>query len=210
MTANERQRRRRERLRLQRPAKPKQQEQHEPTEAQMDMICGDVSRWRRHPWCRPAWADEVLAALDTTSEATTAATFPEVCRRYLRLSAEAKAKRQAEREEAKRKAEREALAKRAAEWDAEQAVQHYSSCYICGQPPSDERRIVERGFRRICEHCARQSVAAFGIERRVERCSFCGKTKREVRKLVQGLDGVCICDECNVKASKVIAESIAS
>ena len=28
------------------------------------------------------------------------------------------------------------------------------------------------------------------------RCSFCGKTRSQVRKLVQGPEGVFICDEC--------------
>lgn len=28
------------------------------------------------------------------------------------------------------------------------------------------------------------------------RCSFCGKTKEEVDKIIEGPDGVCICDEC--------------
>ena len=28
------------------------------------------------------------------------------------------------------------------------------------------------------------------------RCSFCGKKRGQVRKFVQGPNGVCICDEC--------------
>ena len=28
------------------------------------------------------------------------------------------------------------------------------------------------------------------------RCSFCGKTRSQVNKLIQGPNGVCICDEC--------------
>ena len=27
-------------------------------------------------------------------------------------------------------------------------------------------------------------------------CSFCGKEKAKVKKLIAGPDGVCICDEC--------------
>ncbi|MBQ5930315.1 MAG: AAA family ATPase, partial [Clostridia bacterium] len=29
-----------------------------------------------------------------------------------------------------------------------------------------------------------------------QHCSFCGKAKEEIRRLISGPDGVCICDEC--------------
>lgn len=39
------------------------------------------------------------------------------------------------------------------------------------------------------------------------RCSFCGKTKNEVRKLIQG-PGVFICDECVELCNEILAESL--
>lgn len=39
------------------------------------------------------------------------------------------------------------------------------------------------------------------------RCSFCGKTRDQVRKLVQGLNGVCICDECVKACSDIINDA---
>ena len=39
------------------------------------------------------------------------------------------------------------------------------------------------------------------------RCSFCGKTRDQVRKLVQGLNGVCICDECVAACSDIIHDA---
>ena len=39
------------------------------------------------------------------------------------------------------------------------------------------------------------------------RCSFCGKTRDQVRKLVQGLNGVCICDECIAACSEIIHDA---
>jgi len=38
-------------------------------------------------------------------------------------------------------------------------------------------------------------------------CSFCGKSRSQVRKLIQGQDGLCICDECVTACSEMIAES---
>ena len=39
------------------------------------------------------------------------------------------------------------------------------------------------------------------------RCSFCGKTRSQVRKLVQGPEGVFICDECIDACSDIIRDS---
>ena len=38
------------------------------------------------------------------------------------------------------------------------------------------------------------------------RCSFCGKTRSQVRKLVQGPNGVFICDECVAECADIMAE----
>jgi ATP-dependent Clp protease ATP-binding subunit ClpX len=39
------------------------------------------------------------------------------------------------------------------------------------------------------------------------RCSFCGKTRDQVRKLIQGPGGVYICDECITACSDIISEA---
>jgi hypothetical protein len=39
-------------------------------------------------------------------------------------------------------------------------------------------------------------------------CSFCGKTQREVRKLIAG-PGICICDECISLCNELIQEELA-
>ena len=38
------------------------------------------------------------------------------------------------------------------------------------------------------------------------RCSFCGKSRSQVRKLIQGPNGVFICDECVKECSDIISE----
>ncbi|MDD5799525.1 MAG: ATP-dependent Clp protease ATP-binding subunit ClpX [Coriobacteriales bacterium] len=42
------------------------------------------------------------------------------------------------------------------------------------------------------------------------RCSFCGKSRSQVRKLIQGPDGVYICDECVKACSDIISEADAA
>ena len=39
-------------------------------------------------------------------------------------------------------------------------------------------------------------MAGKGDNIRMHRCSFCGKTEKQVSKLITGPDGVCICDQC--------------
>ena len=38
------------------------------------------------------------------------------------------------------------------------------------------------------------------------RCSFCGKTQDQVRKLIAGPNGVYICDECIDLCDEILAE----
>jgi hypothetical protein len=38
------------------------------------------------------------------------------------------------------------------------------------------------------------------------RCSFCGKTKEQVGKLIAGPEGVAICDECVDLCSEILKE----
>ena len=40
------------------------------------------------------------------------------------------------------------------------------------------------------------------------RCSFCGKTQNQVRKLIAGPNGVYICDECVDVCSEIIDEEL--
>ena len=46
------------------------------------------------------------------------------------------------------------------------------------------------------------SSSAESVER---RCSFCGKSQRQVRKIIQG-PNVCICDECVGVCNEIIAD----
>ena len=39
------------------------------------------------------------------------------------------------------------------------------------------------------------------------RCSFCGKTRSQVRKLIQGPNHVYICDECVKTCEDIIKEA---
>ena len=39
------------------------------------------------------------------------------------------------------------------------------------------------------------------------RCSFCGKSRSQVRKLIQGPNGVYICDECVKACGDIIRDS---
>ena len=48
-------------------------------------------------------------------------------------------------------------------------------------------------------------MAIKGNEPRI-RCSFCGKTEDQVRKLIAGPDGAYICDECIEICSEIIEE----
>ena len=43
----------------------------------------------------------------------------------------------------------------------------------------------------------------------IVRCSFCGKTQEQVRKLVKGPNDTYICDECVAAASEILEESLA-
>ncbi|MBQ6411095.1 MAG: ATP-dependent Clp protease ATP-binding subunit ClpX, partial [Atopobiaceae bacterium] len=36
------------------------------------------------------------------------------------------------------------------------------------------------------------------------RCSFCGKTRDQVSKLIQGMGGVYICDECVAMCNSIL------
>ena len=40
------------------------------------------------------------------------------------------------------------------------------------------------------------------------RCSFCGKSEPEVKKIIAGTNGVCICDECISVCNDIIEEEI--
>ena len=51
-------------------------------------------------------------------------------------------------------------------------------------------------------------MAKFGEGGELLKCSFCGKTQRQVRKLIAG-PGVYICDECNELCNEIIEEELA-
>jgi hypothetical protein len=60
--------------------------------------------------------------------------------------------------------------------------------------------------------CARLEVGQEGRERamtredRRYRCSFCGKSREQVRRLIAGPNGVYICDECVSLCNQIIAD----
>ena len=47
------------------------------------------------------------------------------------------------------------------------------------------------------------------MDKHKRKCSFCGRSEREVQMLVTGLDG-CICDECAKLANEVVDENLRS
>ena len=38
------------------------------------------------------------------------------------------------------------------------------------------------------------------------RCSFCGKSKAEVQRLIEGADNAYICDECVLLGAEILSE----
>ena len=46
------------------------------------------------------------------------------------------------------------------------------------------------------------------MEKNEQRCSFCGKSKEEVRRLIAGPDGVFICDDCVDICKAMVDETI--
>jgi len=41
---------------------------------------------------------------------------------------------------------------------------------------------------------------------KLRHCSFCGKSQREVKKLIEGQNKVCICDECIALCNDIIQD----
>ena len=39
-------------------------------------------------------------------------------------------------------------------------------------------------------------------------CSFCGKERTEVRRLIEGKDGIYICDDCVLLGAEILAEAL--
>jgi len=177
------------------------QPKREPNYAAIDR---EIARWMgMRPHRRPGWADKVLDAmkgLDLHTDEGAA----ELVRVYYDARREHRAALEArEREEA---AEREAR-------EREREINR-QRCNFCRHLPSTDRVIVEHGHDRVCEHCVQQltiKVAAVrdGTEH-IKRCNFCGKVRAEVRLLVHGLDGVCICDECVPGVVEIVEERAAA
>ena len=44
------------------------------------------------------------------------------------------------------------------------------------------------------------------FQSKAPRCSFCGKEKAEVQRLIEGPDDVYICDECVLLGAEILAE----
>jgi ribosomal protein S14 len=172
----------------------------EPDHAAIDQ---GITHWIDHPHRpRPAWAERVLDAIKGL-DLHTGEGSSELARIY-----------QAARHGARdaRKGKREEEARQEAEREAEREINR-QRCSLCRNLPSADRLIVPHGrFERVCEHCIEQAaakVAAMRAEdrtkRQITRCAFCGRVRAEVRAMVQGLDRVCICDECAAQAVKAAA-----
>ena len=42
----------------------------------------------------------------------------------------------------------------------------------------------------------------------LKRCSFCGKTERQVMRMVAGANNVCICNECIMLCQEIISDAM--
>ena len=42
---------------------------------------------------------------------------------------------------------------------------------------------------------------------KTRKCSFCGRSEKDVRMLITGVSG-CICDECVAKAGEIVKENM--
>ncbi|NEE04288.1 ClpX C4-type zinc finger protein, partial [Phytoactinopolyspora halotolerans] len=51
-------------------------------------------------------------------------------------------------------------------------------------------------------------MAQLGDGREPLTCSFCGKSQKQVRKLIAGPVGICICDECVELCNELIEEEL--
>ncbi|MDI3419311.1 ATP-dependent Clp protease ATP-binding subunit ClpX [Streptomyces luteolus] len=49
-------------------------------------------------------------------------------------------------------------------------------------------------------------MARIGDSENLLKCTFCGKSQKQVRKLIAGPSGICICDECVGLCNELIAE----
>src|SRR5262249_20888708 len=70
-------------------------------------------------------------------------------------------------------------------------------------------RRSERGRHDRCDPIGRGriDVAEFGDSRELLKCSFCGKSQKQVKKLIAG-PGVYICDECIDLCNEIIEEEL--
>jgi hypothetical protein len=152
---------------------------------------------------RPAWVEQFIAEaspIDRDSDQGIIAAFAIFHRHRAKARTAHRNAQKAKREEDAR-----LEAERKAQWEIDK-----QRCSFCRQLPSADRIIIEEGYDRICEHCAQRHVTKLAAirtgEREIKRCSFCGKLRSEVRTLVRGLDGVCICDACIPEVAKVMDE----
>jgi ATP-dependent Clp protease ATP-binding subunit ClpX len=51
-------------------------------------------------------------------------------------------------------------------------------------------------------------MAGKGDSSKMHRCSFCGKTEKQVNRLISGPDGVCICDQCIEVCAEMVEEDL--
>jgi hypothetical protein len=197
----------REMMRRRRAGQPQPKREREPGPWEMHDIARAVRLIDSAPWrLRSDWEREFAGKLiedgidlETDEGQRVAIQRYRAGRSGHRAALKAKREEKA-REEAREKAERD---EREAQWEINR-----QRCRFCDQLPSADRVIIEKNGDRVCEHCARQLAAKIaaerdGTERVIKRCNFCGKVHAEVRVLVEGLDGVRICDECVTRVAKM-------
>ena len=92
---------------------------------------------------------------------------------------------------------------------AEEAVAYGVIDEVITGPRSARRRRSGRRRSRHARHRGRRggTVAKFGEGGDLVKCSFCGKSQKQVKKLIAG-PGVYICDECIDLCNDIIAEEL--
>lgn len=99
-------------------------------------------------------------------------------------------------------------------------------CSFCGEPKTEERKVVAGPTVYICKECIVLAlrIVADALEKTIDGpsgaddasslksapapcCDFCGKTQKEVRRLVAG-PGVYICDECLGLCADIVAVEV--
>jgi ATP-dependent protease Clp ATPase subunit len=105
------------------------------------------------------------------------------------------------------------------------------SCSFCGKMQREVRKLIAGPFDYICDECIKLCNDIIAADAKLQEpgpkassgsaeqgppwssrelnCSFCGKSKLQVRNLIASALGPLICDECIGLCNDIIAEEIA-